>query len=160
TTLQEALVLEKVKPETYLLLGRLYHREEKITEAIESLEKYKKLGTAESEEMKEAELLLSQSRNAKAMMASPVKVKVDNLGPGLNSKYDDKNPCISADGKSLVFTTRRPETTNSPTDIEGDGKYFENIYIARPDSATGEYGNAESVGKMVNTSAHDACTSI
>jgi Tol biopolymer transport system component len=93
-------------------------------------------------------------------MANPVNVKIENLGEVINSKYDDQSPCISADGRKLVFNTRRPETTNSPIDIEGDGKYFQDIYISSWDTINKKWNTAEDVPGNINTPAHDACTSI
>ncbi len=150
----------EVKPETHLLLGKLYQMEENFDKAIEEFNTYKTQGQADSEEFEDASVLLSQCENAKNMMQSPLQVEITALGGDVNTKYEDKNPCVTADGRSLIFTTRRPETTNSPTDIEGDGKYFENIYIASADSGSGRFTKAVGVGKPLNGDAHDACTSI
>jgi hypothetical protein len=149
-----------LKPETHFLLGQIYQIEENFDKAIEEFNIYKTKGEKDSEDFQDSEVYLSQCQNAKQMMQSPVTVEVTALGPELNSRYDDKNPCVTADGRILIFTTRRPETTSSPTDIEGDGKYFEDIYMATLDSATGSFQNANGVGKTVNSDAHDACTSI
>lgn len=148
------------KPETNLLLGKIYQAEENFDKAIEEFNTYRANPSKDKENMEEADVLLSQCQNAKKMMASPLPVEVTNLGPDINSKYDDKNPCITADGSKLVFTTRRPESTNSEVDAEGDGKFFEDIYIANYDSAKGKFGKADEVPGSINTKAHDACTSI
>lgn len=149
-----------VKPETHLILGRLYQLEENFDKAIAELNLFKASNTSDKENAEDADVFLSQCQNAKTMMASPADVQVMNLGDGINSRWDDKNPCVTADGRKMVFTTRRPENTNSPTDLEGDGKYFENIFIADVDSATGNFINASPVPGSINTPAHDACTSI
>lgn len=148
------------KPETNLMLGKIYQAEEDFDKAIEEFNAYKANPSKDKENMEEADVLLSQCQNAKKMIASPQDVEVTNLGPDINSKYDDKNPCITADGSKLVFTTRRPESTNSEVDTEGDGKYFEDIYIATYDSAQKKFGKADEVPGSINTKAHDACTSI
>jgi len=148
------------KPEINLVLGKVYQAEEDYDKAVEQFTKYKTSPSKDKESIEEADLFLSQCQNAKAMMAAPVKVEVKNLGPEINSKYDDKNPCVTADGKKLVFTTRRPKSTDSPVDLEGDGKYFEDIYIAHLDSITNAFGKATEVPGAINTKAHDACTSI
>jgi Tfp pilus assembly protein PilF len=147
------------KPEAHLVLGKIYQAEDNPDKAIQEFEIFKADSVDDKESNEDASVLLSQCRNAKNFMANPIDVEVINLGPNINSKYDDKNPCITADGSKLVFTTRRPENTNDITDVEGDGKYFENIYMASVDS-TGNFGKAEGVSGSVNTKAHDACTSI
>jgi hypothetical protein len=159
-TLMKALELKSdVKPETYLLLGKIQQSDEKYDEAIENLNRFKATGKGEKEDKEDADLHLSQCMNAKAMIAAPLNVKIIPFSGNVNSKYDDKNPCVTADGKKIVFTTRRPETTGDPVDVEGDGKFFENIYMVSLDS-TGNFGHAVNAGNSVNTKGHDACTSI
>lgn len=149
-----------LKPETHLLLGKIYHKEEDFDKAIEELAKFKTYKEVSKEDMEEADLHSKQCVNAKQLIENPVNVKVTNMGSGINSQYDDKNPCITADAQKMVFTTRRPESVAALVDLEGDGKYFENIYIASLDTITHEFTNATSVGHPINTIAHDACTSI
>lgn len=146
--------------ETHLVLGKIYQIEEEFDKAIDELTKYKTSTSKDKENLNEADVLLSQCQNAKTMMASPLNVLVSNLGEDINSKYDDKNPCVTADGSKLVFTSRRPESTNSPIDAEGDGKYFEDIFISNYDSTLKTFGKASHVSGSINTKAHDACTSI
>jgi Tol biopolymer transport system component/Tfp pilus assembly protein PilF len=148
------------KVETHLMLGKIYQMEEDFEKAIAEFNTYKAVPSKDKENAEEADVLLSQCQNAKTMIASPINVEITNLGQDINSEYDDKNPCITADGSKLVFTTRRPETTSSEVDVEGDGKYFEDIYIANYDSVKKTFGKADEVPGSINTKAHDACTSI
>jgi tetratricopeptide (TPR) repeat protein len=151
---------DNFKPEVHVALGRVYQLEHEFDKAVEQFEKYKTLATTDKQSNDEAELRRSQSLNAKALMMTPLDVLVSNMGPDINSKYDDKNPCMTADGSKLVFTTRRPRGTDAPVDAEGDGKYFEDIYISTRDSASRFFGKAVEVAGAINTKAHDACTSI
>ena len=164
TSLLKAIELNsELKPETHVVLGQLYQLEEKYDDAISQFELFNSLAlkTNVDEEMKEDAILhLSQCQVAKNLIAHPLKIAVTNLGASLNSKYDDKNPCMTADGNKLVFTTRRPETTSSEIDIEGDGGYYENIYTASLDSLTKDFIKAEAAGGTINSKTHDACTSI
>ncbi len=160
TFLKAEATQKDVKPETHLYLGRIYQAEENFDKAIEEFTLVKDDKNAEKEVMEDGTTLLSQCQNAKTMMAGPLDVTVTNLGPDINSKFDDKNPCITADARKMVFTTRRPEGTDAEVDAEGDGKYFENIYMAAYDSVTRGFAKAEPVSGSVNTKAHDACTSI
>ncbi len=149
-----------VKPETHLLLGKLYQMELDFDKAIAEFNAFQQLKPDDGENNEDATVLLSQCNNAKTLMSNPLSVDVQNMGPGINSRYDDKNPCITADGKLLIFTTRRPETTSDRVDSEGDGRYFENIYTANLDSHHVDFRHAHSAGHPVNTAAHDACTGI
>jgi len=105
------------------------------------------------------DVFLSQVNQAKILMAKPVNVKIDNASIVINSEYDDKNPSITADGKTLIFTSRRPGKS-SALDVEGDKKYFEDIYISKWDSINKLWLEAELLPGAINTEGHDACTSI
>lgn len=159
--LLEAVDIKKnLKPETYLVLGKIHLREESVDKALEAFKDFKSLASAAKISDENVDLLISHCENAKRLIAAPLDVLITNLGADINSKYDDKNPCITADASKLVFTTRRPETTGSPVDEEGDGRYFENIYITSIDSATGNFAKARGISDHINTMGHDACSSI
>ena len=159
--LKKAVAINKdVKPETHLLLGKIYLVEEKLEDALTEFNLYKNSAKSKEAKLEEVDVFIDHCNNAKKQMASPINVKINNLGSAINSKYDDQSPSISADGKRLAFNTRRPETTDSPIDVEGDGKYFQDIYISDWDTIKLQWNIAEGVSGNVNTDAHDACTSI
>ncbi|MGZ3931058.1 MAG: carboxypeptidase regulatory-like domain-containing protein [Bacteroidia bacterium] len=149
-----------VNPETYYYLGKIYHFNGKFDDALAEFNSYKSKASAKDMKDLDADLYIGQCNNAKTLMASPVKVTIENMGPEINSKYADKTPCITADGMRLVFTTRRPATTDAPLDVEGDGGYFEDIYISSYDTLSKKWKPAEAVPGSINTKAHDAVTSI
>ncbi len=153
----------EVKPETHLLMAQLLQEQEDYTNALRHLSSFDSLALItlpEQEAVAESKLCRAQCQVGKSQLEHPRNVSLSNLGPNINSKYDDKNPCITADGRKLVFTSRRPETTSSERDIEGDGGYFEDIYISTLDSVSKAFTSALPVAGAINTKAHDACTSI
>ncbi len=168
---QYPLALEHVKKaksidpkgneEISLLLGQLYHMEGNLDEALAELTAYKTLISGNSKKMKESDvdLYLSQVNMAKTLMATSVNVSVQNATDIINSEYDEKAPSITADGRTLIFTSRRPGKS-SALDIEGDKKYFEDIYISRWDSVKKAWSAAELLPGTINTEGHDACSSI
>lgn len=151
---------KEAKYETYLYLGKIYQSQSKFDDAITNYEAYKAKASAKEVDEEDALVYLGQCTTAKTLLASPLNVKIDNMGPEINSKYDEQSPAISADGMRLVFNTRRPETTNSPKDVEGDGKYFQDIYYSDFDTLNKTWKQADGVPGSINTDAHDACTSI
>lgn len=163
----EALAsLEKAKglsatahPDLMLLLGRTYQAMGQTDKAIESLNAFKAGNTVESK-TKDADYYLSQCNNAKKYMANPTKVTVTNVGPSINSPYDDKRPSITADGSLMIFSSRRPEGKTSQVDNLGDGKYFEDIYNASWNAEKQTWNDAELIKGSVNTPGHDAACSI
>jgi len=151
---------EKAFPETSLLLGKIYHVNGKLDEALTEFNFYKALvGEGKKAEESDINMYLAQVNMAKESMAKPVNVKVEGMGDNINSEYDDKAPMVSADGKTLIFTSRRPGKS-SALDKEGDGKYFEDIYVSHWDTIKKMWADAELIPGSINTEGHDACTSI
>lgn len=93
------------------------------------------------------------------MINNPRNVKMTNLGEAINSEYPDYSASVSADGKTMIFTSRRPESTGKKQDPE-DGKFFEDIFISIKDSISGKWMPAEPIEGNLNTDGHDANMSI
>lgn len=149
------------KNEVYYLLGMINLYDGKADEALTEFNTYKSKASTKEGLEQDVDVYIAQCNNAKKYKAAPVDVKVENAGNNINSQYDDATPSISADGRKLVFNSRRPETTDAPVDIEGDGKFFQDIYISNWDTVNMKWTAAESVPGQVNTEgAHDACTGI
>ncbi len=158
---KKAISINKdVKPETHLMLGKIYLSDEKIDDALVEFNTYKSLVNTRTSDMEDVDVYISHCNNAKKLVANPINVKIDNLGSSINSKFDEQTPCISADGKTLIFNTRRPEHSDSPTDVEGDGKFFQDIFISNWDTINKKWSQSDGVVGNVNSPAHDACTSI
>lgn len=70
--------------------------------------------------------------------------KVKNLGPSVNTEYDEESPFIDYDGKTLYFSTRGRA---------GMGGYdiFKTVY----DSTKQEWGEPENLGYPINTPDND-----
>lgn len=160
-TLQKALDTKNIKNESLYYLGLIHFDKSKFDDALNYFNEYKSKFNEKKLPEYDVEVLISHCNNAKFFNEHPVDVKIENAGTAINSKFDDKAPSISADGKKLVFSSRRPLTTDAPMDVEGDGKYFEDIYISDWDSASAGWKDAHPIPGEVNVvGAHDACTSI
>lgn len=159
--LEKGKGVAKPANETFMLLGQIYQSSGKADQALELYNTYKSKATPKEVLENNTEVLINQCQNAKKMTATPVDVKIENLGQNVNSKQDDKAPAITADGKKIFFNSRRPQETDSPLDVEGDGKYFENIYFTTWDSVKQAWGEADEVPGQVNQpGTHSACTGI
>ncbi len=65
--------------------------------------------------------------NAKVFLANPLQLEITNLGPEVNSSYDDHSPLVNVYEDMLLFTSRRhsgklPELT--------DGQFPEKVYVS------------------------------
>lgn len=151
---------EKAYENTSLVLGKLYHMNAQLDEALTEFNTFKSIvaGT-KNEKSSQIDKLIAEVKTAKEMMAHPVDVKIENMGDAINSEFDDKNPVITADGRTIIFSSRRPGKS-SALDVEGDNKYFEDIYISRWDTVKKMWAEAELIPGAINTEGHDAATSI
>ncbi|MCG8579840.1 MAG: hypothetical protein MI866_07990 [Bacteroidales bacterium] len=93
--------------------------------------------------------------NAIELMESPVQLKVKNLGPNINSKYDDHSPMISADQSVLFLTSRR---ASSYSELLFDGQYAERIYSSKKEE--NEWTKAKSLQELFRKQGHEAGVSL
>ncbi|MCX7953830.1 MAG: carboxypeptidase regulatory-like domain-containing protein [Bacteroidales bacterium] len=158
--LQRAIELDtSIRKDAYLLLGQAYHYNGDIDKALEYYYKYKSKLSPKQGERDYVNVLIEQAITAKELMKKPVEVKIENAGNIINSKFVDANPSITADGKTLIFTTRRPDNTGGKYDYEADC-YYDDIYIAKWDEKNKQWSEIKNIGAPINTDYHDANTSI
>ena len=72
-----------------------------------------------------------------------------NVGPSVNSSYNDGTPCISPDGLSLYFASTRP-----------GGVGFHDLWVATRTSTTDEWSEPVHLGSAINSWADDYGPSI
>lgn len=83
---------------------------------------------------------------------NPKDVKIENLGPVVNSTSHDYAPLITADESTLIFTSRRKGSTGN--EVASDNNFYEDIYITRKQNDT--WTPPEKLGENINTPFHDA----
>ena len=67
-----------------------------------------------------------------------------NLGPVVNSKFDDFHPAISKDGLSLYFTSRRPGG------VGPGGPGHDEIWVTQRDDLDEPWGKPKNLGPKIN----------
>lgn len=149
----------KVAPELNYKLGEAFHRNNQLDKAQESFTEYQK-GLKKKDPLYNVDKMQEQVSYAKKLMLAPVKVDIVNLGKNINSRGGDYSPSITADGQTMIFTSRRSDTKGGGVDKAGDYKYFEDIYISKWDSVLGDWSKAIPVEGKLNTEGHDASLSI
>ncbi|MBC6696876.1 OmpA family protein [Hymenobacter puniceus] len=158
--LQKAYQLNSgVDPRIHYLLGRGLHLNGKWQAAIAE---YKQATPATGAKntagfTQDIQKKIKECENGRLLEAKPIRVFVDNAGPGVNSPYPDYGPVISADESVMLFTSRRSTSTGGEKDPESGG-FFEDVYqSARTADA---WGPARSLGETVNTAGHDATVGL
>ncbi len=98
---------EKMAPlEAYYYLGRAYHVNNRLDDAINNYEYFKKQADPDEYDIQLVEDDLTACRLAKKLLAEPVYFRPSNLGPVINSRFEESNPVISGDGNTLIFNRK------------------------------------------------------
>ncbi len=145
----------QVAPDINLYLGMGYHIDMQWDKSIEAFNKHLAILHPKDETgvREEIQIAIKQCTFGKEIAEHPVRVKIDNVGAGINSPYPDYSPVISADESMMLFTSRRPETTGGGMDPIIN-EPFEDIYIA--ERLNNIWGQAKNMGTNVNTDGHDS----
>lgn len=85
----------------------------------------------------------------------PVPFKPVNLGPNINTQYDEYWPSLSADEKMLVYTMLLPIDYNNPA---FHGNRQEDLYFSRFEN--GEWQPAKDAGSPLNTPDNEGAQTI
>lgn len=145
---------------TYKLLGDAYHIHSMFQKAILSYERYKKelifYKHKDVVNLQDASRKIEMCRTGIDLMSIPVNAKIENMGKNINSAYGDYSPVLTADQSTMIFTTRRNQSTGGL--MSDDGKYFEDIYISNFDGKN--WSAATSIGKPINTDGNEASVGI
>ena len=136
-------------PEIYYYLGQTCQIAQRFDDAVKYYGLLKHYVTASQSAIKdelEIDNFIKQSKNGKEFIKTPVPVKITNLGSAINSEYPEYAPAISADESVLIYTSKRKETTGGQIEDE-DGKYYEDIYISKKTTPTGNFPVASKIDK-------------
>lgn len=143
--------------ETYRLLGMYYYYSYDFENAVLTYEKLINESYLDKNQMEEFSKQLKIFKNAKEIAQHPKDIYITKLR-GINSKYSDHSPVISADESILMFTSRRKGSSNNKISNK-DNKYFEDIYYYRLDKDI--YNNKPvNIGAPINTEDHEATCGI
>lgn len=153
--LEEASKNAKVEEEVWMHLGKAYHLNNQIEDAIKSYEKFVEIKPKHSSDV---ELALYQCENAIQAMRKPKTVSFQNLGKMINSDEPDYYPFIDKDEMTLVFTSRRKENFGGKK-VEMDGYRSSDIYFSTID-ANGHWTEAKNGGRALNTNLDEQATGM
>ncbi len=95
-----------------------------------------------------------QEQTAGFIFGTPV-----NLGPKVNTAYQEIFPCFSSDGLELYFGSDRPGGYGS-AESRPDGYGSTDIWVARRATTGDSWGEPVNLGPKVNTQASETPTSI
>lgn len=157
--LEAAKELNNTSPELNFYLGKALHFDHQFDKAINIFQQYlQTLDLNDPNDLKkiqEVNRYIDQCNIGKKLVANPLNVTIENIGPVINSRYADYVPVITADETVLIFTSRRSNTTGGGID-EVDNQYYEDIYISYYEND--QWTEPENLS--INTNTHDACIAL
>lgn len=149
------------KTELKFFLARAYHLNNKFDEALSLLNAYL-AQEPETKRKKEIDRLIEYCNNGKVFIASPVDVKIQNIGPPINTSGSEYVPVISSDESVMIFTYRGEKSIggllNANYEPDPEGEYSEDVFISYKDSS-GKWSEPQSISS-INGIEHDAAIAV
>jgi len=148
-----------VDPRLNFMLARGYHLTLQWDKAIAEYNAFlKTLNPTELREINdEIQKRITECKSGKELVKKPVNVKIENVGPTINTSYPEYGEVISADESVMIFTSKRPTTLGGGKDPFLN-EYFEDIYISN--KKDGKWTEAQNIGKPVNDEKHNATAGL
>ncbi len=100
---------------------------------------------------KAAQLGINNCDFALEAIKNPVPFKPINVGSGINSKYDEYFPSITADEQRFLFTRRLPST-------ETQAGWQEDFYVS--EKINGKWSEARGIGPKINSAGNEGAPSL
>ena len=147
------------EPELLFMLGDAYHKSHQFDKAIANLKNYRNyVDPKDKATLEDVDLLINNCTNGKTMVLNPKsKISITNLGPGINSAFNDYAPVVSADEATLIYTSRRDNTTGGGKPLD-DNEWYEDIYLSVKSDTI--WTTAINMGPTINTASHDASVGL
>ena len=143
-------------------LGRAYLLNYKFDEALDCFNKYLLSKKIKEDRKKETEHYIENCNNGRKLLASPVEVKIENIGNVVNTAASEYVPVISSDESVLIFTYRGPKSTGGRQNVLNQpdeyGIYYEDVFISN--RVDGKWTEPQGIGDNVNGIGHDACIAL
>lgn len=146
---------EAADGEVFLLLGEAYHRQSYLDSArmnydLAQIQLNNSKRNAFNIDQKIEEVSFAQSVQDK-----PVNYEKVLLSDQINSGYDDYNPVITNDGKTMYFSSRRPDTKGGNINPD-DQRYFEDVYKSVWLDSISDWSDATNDVERLNSEGFDA----
>lgn len=155
-TLKKSIAIDpKFFPGTYSNLANLEFNNGLYDDALAHIQTYFTFPNLNPKFRADAEMLLKNCEFAVNAVKHPVPFNPQDLGPAINSKYDEYWPSLSADGQTMVFTVKLPIDTNNTESFRNRQEDF--FYS---DFEDGKWQQAKPVGPPLNTPGNEGAQTI
>ncbi len=116
-------------PEAFFYLGNAFLVNNQIDKALENYNYFRKILDEKIYDVELVEEQIKICNTAKNLMKIPVDFDIKNISPIVNTRFTDKNPIVSGDGKHLVFVSEQRfyDATFYAEKVDGEWKHPRNI---------------------------------
>ena len=114
--------------EARFYLGQAYHLDYQFEKALAVFSELKaKLPEKREDAAERIDIEIQYAQNAIQLKKNPVEFKITNLGPAINTEFDEHSPVVNLVEDMLLFTSNREteETYKKP-----EGLYIENVFYS------------------------------
>jgi outer membrane protein OmpA-like peptidoglycan-associated protein/Tol biopolymer transport system component len=132
-------------------LGIAFQNTNEFLKAIDHFQQFKK---KKSKLASIADKKIAECRIADSLSQYELNVIIENMGPLINTPYNEYAPIISSDGNTLIFTSNR---TNDPAEARA-GKNYEDIYVTTRTSSG--WNTPQKISSNINQRYNDAAASL
>jgi outer membrane protein OmpA-like peptidoglycan-associated protein/Tfp pilus assembly protein PilF len=139
---------ERKEPIAWMMLAECYFYQGNYDETEKAISKYLPFPKNDLRYEKRAQLILSSCVFAKSALQHPVPFDPINLGPGVNTEFNEYYPCITADEQTLLFTRELVDSQTS--------RKQEDFYLSKKNEQ--KWGDAKPVAEINTTKNEGAPT--
>lgn len=142
-------------------VARAAHYVTKLDEAMTAVNAYLAKPRLSADNRAKAELLKRYITNAQLLVAKPTPAKSTNLGPAINSEWEEYVPAVTSDESTMIFTYQGDKSLggllNDQSQSDPSGSYHEDLYISK--KVNGSFAKAEPLS-TINTDGNEAAIAV
>ncbi len=137
-----------VNPKIDYHLGTAFQNTNEFKKAILHFESFKKNNPNLAEI---ANTKIAECQIADSLAGHELNVIIENLGPEVNTPFNEHSPILSADGNTLIFTSDRSEDPKIPAGLE-------DVYVVN--KVNNRWSTPKRISTNINTKYNDAAASL
>jgi hypothetical protein len=131
-------------PEAFFYLGNAYRANSRLKEAIEAYEQFKLILDPVVYDAALVDEQIEACRVAEKQLQNPMYFLSVNLGEGINDQFEEINPLISGDERTLVFTRKL--------------QFYDAVFYCRRDN--GKWSEPQNLTEAFGVDGNSYCTGL
>lgn len=136
----------------YYDLGKAYMYAMRFDDAITAFKDFKrKIGGKDEINYIPAERMIEMCNNAKELVANPVNVTFENLGPRINSSFPDFAPYVTKTESQMYYTSKRYGNLGNMNDYDG----FPTSDVFTSDNKYGNWDKPKRLSGLLNSPGNE-----